>query len=165
MTEPTTTPTFSDDTLEKIGRLEMPVLLIHGSDDDIVPIAMGEKLFQAAPPPRFWYPVEGADHNDLPFVGGAPYYRRLAEFATEVTGHKTGYTQQGDAGARLPEAKAFAARAAQLRPTSQNYFLLAQVCRKIGDRAGALMALEQALTMDPGNVPCRRLYDELRKTG
>ncbi len=68
-------------------------------------------------------------------------------------------------GWKLPAAKAFASRAAQLRPSPQNYFLLAQVCTKIGDRADALTALEQALKMDPGNVPCRRLYDELRKEG
>jgi protein O-GlcNAc transferase len=64
---------------------------------------------------------------------------------------------------KLPVARTFASRAAQLRPSPQNYFLLAQVCKKIGDRAGALTALEQALSMDPDNVPCRRLYDELRK--
>jgi len=68
-------------------------------------------------------------------------------------------------GWKLPAAKAFASRAAQLRPSPQNYFLLAQVCTKIGDRADALTALEQALKMDPGNVPCRRLYGELRKDG
>ncbi len=68
-------------------------------------------------------------------------------------------------GWKLPAAKAFASRAAQLRPSPQNYFLLAQVCTKIGDRADALTALEQALKMDPENVPCRRLYDELRKAG
>ena len=66
---------------------------------------------------------------------------------------------------KLPEVKGFASRAAQLRPSPQNYFLLAQVCRKTGDRAGALTALEQALIMDPENVPCRRLYDELTKGG
>jgi fermentation-respiration switch protein FrsA (DUF1100 family) len=75
------------DTMEKIRRIQVPVLMIHGDRDDIVPISMGEELFQAAPLPRYWYPVEGADHNDLPFVGGAPYYRRLAKFAAEVTGH------------------------------------------------------------------------------
>jgi tetratricopeptide (TPR) repeat protein len=68
-------------------------------------------------------------------------------------------------GWKLPEAKAFASTAARLRPSPQNYFLLAQVCTKIGDRGDALTALEQALRMDPGNLPCRRLYDELKKTG
>jgi tetratricopeptide (TPR) repeat protein len=68
-------------------------------------------------------------------------------------------------GWKLPEAKGVAARAAQLRPNPQNYFLLAQLCRKTGDRAGALMALEQALIMDPENGPCRRLYGELKRGG
>jgi len=88
----------SYNTLAKIGRLEIPVLFIHGSRDEIVPIAMGEELFETAPPPRYWYPVEGADHNDLPFVGGAPYYRRLAEFATEVTGHEETPAHEEDRG-------------------------------------------------------------------
>lgn len=66
-------------------------------------------------------------------------------------------------GWKRPEAKAFASKAAQLRPSPQNYFLLAQVCTRIGDRADALAALEQALRMDPGNVPYRRLYLELRE--
>ncbi|MCP3979743.1 MAG: tetratricopeptide repeat protein [bacterium] len=68
-------------------------------------------------------------------------------------------------GWKLPTAKASASRAVQLRPTPRNYFLLAQVCTKIGDRADALTALEQALKLDPDNVPCRRLYGELRKAG
>ena len=43
---------------------------------------------EAARQPRHWYPIEGADHNDIPLVGGAAYYVRLAAFATEVTGQQ-----------------------------------------------------------------------------
>jgi fermentation-respiration switch protein FrsA (DUF1100 family) len=74
------------DTGEKIGRVSLPVLVIHGTEDDIVPVRMGRALYDAAPEPRFWYEVEGADHNDLPFAGGQRYFERLADFARETTG-------------------------------------------------------------------------------
>ena len=57
-----------------------------GSRDSIVPGELGRKLFEAAPEPREWLEVPGADHNDLPWVGGEPYLRAIRTFLDGLPG-------------------------------------------------------------------------------
>jgi hypothetical protein len=66
--------------LEKISRLSAPKLVIHGDRDEIVPFSMGQKLFEAAKHPKFFYPVKDAGHNDVFIVGGEKYFKTFAEF-------------------------------------------------------------------------------------
>ncbi|WP_287128801.1 alpha/beta hydrolase [Candidatus Cyanaurora vandensis] len=40
------------DNLGRIGQLQIPVALLHGITDRVVPLAMGEELFAQAPPPE-----------------------------------------------------------------------------------------------------------------
>ena len=68
---------------EKITMVSVPKLIIHGTRDDIVPFSMGEKLFQAAKTPKFFYSIEGADHNDTFVVGGAEYADVFESFARD----------------------------------------------------------------------------------
>lgn len=66
--------------LDKIARLEVPKLLIHGSDDPTVPVEMGRRMFELARGPKEWYEVPRGGHNDLYQQGGWRYYRRLRRF-------------------------------------------------------------------------------------
>ena len=68
------------DTLTEISRVSAPVLVIHGTQDRIVPTRMGEAIYRAAAEPRTWLPVEGAGHNDVYLVGGQNYFDRVADF-------------------------------------------------------------------------------------
>lgn len=52
------------DALAKIARCRGPVFQSHGDRDTIVPYAMGRRLFEAAPEPKQFYTLAGADHND-----------------------------------------------------------------------------------------------------
>lgn len=65
--------------LAKIALLKMPVLLIHGTQDGIVPISMGRRLFQAAPQPKTFHEIPGADHNDTYLIGGEAYFQMIQE--------------------------------------------------------------------------------------
>jgi uncharacterized protein len=67
--------------LEKIPLVSAPKLVIHGDRDEIVPFAMGQKLFEAATDPKFFYPVKDAGHNDVFIVGGEKYFEIFADFA------------------------------------------------------------------------------------
>ncbi len=53
------------DSLSKVGRVGAPLVLLHGSLDDVVPVAMGRRLAAARPGAR-WVEVAGASHNDFP---------------------------------------------------------------------------------------------------
>jgi len=69
---------------ERLARVSMPVLVIHGDQDDIVPIALGRNVFDAAHAPKSFYVIEGADHNNTYRVGGRAYFQRLRSFITDV---------------------------------------------------------------------------------
>ncbi len=57
------------DSLSKIGRVSAPIVLVHGSRDDVVPVEMGRRLADARPDAR-WVEVPGATHNDVPGLAG-----------------------------------------------------------------------------------------------
>jgi fermentation-respiration switch protein FrsA (DUF1100 family) len=69
---------------DRLKRISMPTLFIHGDRDTIVPIHLGKQAFEAAREPKSFYLVPGADHNDLYLVGGKPYFQRLKRFVEEV---------------------------------------------------------------------------------
>jgi fermentation-respiration switch protein FrsA (DUF1100 family) len=70
--------------LKKIGHIPLPKLIIHGDRDDIVPYTMGRELYQAAKPPKFFYPLPHAGHNDTYLVGGPAYFKTLEDFAKNL---------------------------------------------------------------------------------
>ena len=72
--------THQFDSISKAPNLKAPVLYIHGDRDNIVPVEMGRRLYEASPEPKDWYPIRGAGHNDTLLVGGDEYFQRLTEF-------------------------------------------------------------------------------------
>lgn len=53
------------DTLDRIDHINMPILFAHGTDDDIVPFNMSERLFAAAKAPKRFFRAEGGNHHNL----------------------------------------------------------------------------------------------------
>ena len=68
------------DSLSKVDRLQMPVLFIHGTADNVVPVEMSKKLFDAAPEPKQLYIVPGGGHNNVAQIGGAEYLQIVSQF-------------------------------------------------------------------------------------
>jgi fermentation-respiration switch protein FrsA (DUF1100 family) len=66
--------------LERIARVRAPVLVVHGEEDEIVPVAHARALFAAAPEPRRLRLVPGAGHNDLVQAMGASYGTEVADW-------------------------------------------------------------------------------------
>jgi len=73
------------DTLALLPGLRMPILVIHGHADTLIPAAMGRSLYQAAGDGATWYEVPGAGHNDVFVAGGDAYFQRMADFVRRVT--------------------------------------------------------------------------------
>ena len=71
------------DALAKVTKLRSPVLFVHGKADREVPYAMSERLFAAAPEPKWLALIPNAGHEDCASVGGALYTRAVREFALE----------------------------------------------------------------------------------
>jgi fermentation-respiration switch protein FrsA (DUF1100 family) len=50
---------------ERIGRVDEPVLIVHGAEDRVVPSEHGRKLFEAANEPKQLVVFDNAGHDDL----------------------------------------------------------------------------------------------------
>jgi fermentation-respiration switch protein FrsA (DUF1100 family) len=70
--------------LETIPGIDVPVMIIAGSADSIVPIAQSRKLYQASPGPKRLLVIDGADHNDFALTGGDQLINEVVAFLDEV---------------------------------------------------------------------------------
>jgi fermentation-respiration switch protein FrsA (DUF1100 family) len=68
------------DSLSKIPKIHVPIFILHGDHDGIVPLDQGRRLFEAANPPKVFYTIRGADHNDTFIAGGQPYWDAWKRF-------------------------------------------------------------------------------------
>ena len=68
------------DTDKKIRKVNVPLLIIHGESDEIVPFSQGQAVFKNANQPKHFWRVSGAHHNDLLYVAGSEYAVRLGAF-------------------------------------------------------------------------------------
>ena len=68
------------DSISRIKHISAPLLILHGDRDDIVPIELGRRLFEAANQPKTFYTIAGAGHNDTYVMGGEPYLAALEQF-------------------------------------------------------------------------------------
>lgn len=66
--------------LEKLPRVTCPVLVMHGTADEMIPFSHAQKLYAAVRAPRFRLWVDGAGHNDLLEFAGEAYWKALREF-------------------------------------------------------------------------------------
>jgi len=69
---------------KEISRVHCPLLIVHGTEDEVISIAHGQKLFALANEPKQFFAVQGAGHNDLNDVGGARYLETLQAFAKSL---------------------------------------------------------------------------------
>lgn len=58
-------PLTNYDTLSKIRRLPVPLLVMHGDSDNTVPEYMGREVFDAAPGPKTYVTFPGSGHSDV----------------------------------------------------------------------------------------------------
>jgi fermentation-respiration switch protein FrsA (DUF1100 family) len=68
------------DSLAKLPRVRVPVLILHGNRDEVVPFAHGRRLFEIANEPKAFYTIDGADHNTTYVVGGERYWEAWARW-------------------------------------------------------------------------------------
>jgi pimeloyl-ACP methyl ester carboxylesterase len=67
------------DTEAKAPAIALPVLIIHGTEDEVVPFAMGERLASSFPHAQL-IPIAGGQHNDLLSMHAIPMREALSPF-------------------------------------------------------------------------------------
>ena len=67
------------DSLSRIATLTEPLLVMHGSDDRVVPQALGRQLFDEASGPKEGFWPNGVGHDDIFVHGGFDAARLFIE--------------------------------------------------------------------------------------
>jgi len=73
------------DSLTRIGSVRCPILFVHSPGDDIVPYALGRKLYAAANEPKSFLEITGG-HNEGFLVSGKSYVEGLDNFLSGYAG-------------------------------------------------------------------------------
>jgi alpha-beta hydrolase superfamily lysophospholipase len=67
------------DAAERIARTRTPVLVVHGSDDRLIPPALGRALYERAPGPKRFVLVEGGTHHNTNGLAQDQYRAALGD--------------------------------------------------------------------------------------
>lgn len=70
--------------VDKVAKLTMPKLFLHGDQDRIIPFRLGQELYARAAEPKRFVTLAGVDHNDTFIAGGKLYYDTLREFILSI---------------------------------------------------------------------------------
>ena len=65
--------------VEQAGSIDVPTVVIHGDQDELIPFEMGRAVASAIRDARF-IPVRGGHHNDLLALGGARLLDAITRF-------------------------------------------------------------------------------------
>ncbi|OLC03163.1 MAG: hypothetical protein AUH45_06585 [Gemmatimonadetes bacterium 13_1_40CM_69_22] len=71
---------LSLDNLGRMKQVRCPVLLFHGTDDQLVPVRMGMQVAAAAAGPVEVVLIQASGHNETYEAGGESYRRKVAQF-------------------------------------------------------------------------------------
>lgn len=68
------------DSINKINRLKVPVLMIHGTEDETIPVSMSKTLFDKVKVPKKILIIEGANHNNVQEFNEIEYQKGVESF-------------------------------------------------------------------------------------
>ena len=70
----------------KLAEIDLPLLVIHGERDTLIPVQNGQDLYETSPAAlKRILRIPGAGHNDLLFVGKHDYFAAIADFIAAAT--------------------------------------------------------------------------------
>ena len=72
------------DSASKIGRVDAPVLMLHGDADKTVPVALGRQLRDLAPAGTRWVEIAGGSHSGLQDDAPDVYQRSLKALIAQL---------------------------------------------------------------------------------
>ena len=70
---------FKYATVEYVRNVKCPVVVAHSTDDEMIPFTHGQRIFEAAPEPKFFQALSGG-HNSGGMDGHPAYQQKLKAF-------------------------------------------------------------------------------------
>ena len=75
--------TYGYDNIKRIKNIKCPVLIIHSSEDELIPFDHGKRLFEAANMPKTFVEIKGM-HDDSFYVSEKRYASAIEEFIKDL---------------------------------------------------------------------------------
>jgi fermentation-respiration switch protein FrsA (DUF1100 family) len=72
------------ESMKKISRVTIPKLFLHASGDEVIPLAHGRRLFDAAPEPKTFVELSGG-HGDAFDLDSARYFGSIERFIASLS--------------------------------------------------------------------------------
>jgi len=63
--------------IDTIRHVECPIVMLHGTSDSIIPYSQGRRLYDIAPIPKWFVPINGAGHGDFIEEMGVQRYTEM----------------------------------------------------------------------------------------
>jgi len=76
--------TLSFDAKSKIGKVDAPILMLHGELDRTVPVEIGRQLREAAPPGTRWVEIAGGSHSRLHSYAAQAYRQEMRGLIAQI---------------------------------------------------------------------------------
>ena len=76
---------FDYNTLDYLGQVKSPILIVHSQDDELIPFNHGRRLFEAANEPKEFLQITGT-HNEGFVISGKYYEDGLGSFISKYVG-------------------------------------------------------------------------------
>jgi fermentation-respiration switch protein FrsA (DUF1100 family) len=70
--------------IDRIGTVAVPVLVVAGERDRLVPVEQSRRLRAAAPEPKRFVLIAGAEHNDHALLAGDQFIGEVVRFLDEA---------------------------------------------------------------------------------
>lgn len=68
------------ESVRKVAKVHSPLLVVHGSEDNLIPSALGQRLYEAATGRKQFLLVDGGTHFSTMAVGQQEYRKAVAQF-------------------------------------------------------------------------------------
>lgn len=68
------------DNINKCKRIISPVLVIHGTSDDVIPCFMGDEIFTMLKADKYYVKIKDGNHNNLEIVNPKLYWNSIEQF-------------------------------------------------------------------------------------
>ncbi|TAG82700.1 MAG: alpha/beta fold hydrolase [Burkholderiales bacterium] len=65
------------DSQKKVREIGSPLLVVHGTEDRVIPLELGRKLYDSAAQPKRFVSVEGGSHHNTNSIGQSQYREAL----------------------------------------------------------------------------------------
>ena len=68
------------ETVRWLNRAGLPVLVMHGTEDGVIPFELGQELFDSLQVPKELLVIQGAEHSEMAAVDADIFYGSILRF-------------------------------------------------------------------------------------